>query len=42
LFVLTTELPRAVVLQISERSVAWPAEIRWPRTYATAAGALGG
>ena len=42
LFVLTTELPRAAVVQISERSVAWPAEIRRRWTYATAAGALGG
>ena len=42
LFVLTTELPRAVVLQISERSVAWPADLRRRWTYATAVGALGG
>lgn len=42
LFVLATELPRAAVQQMSERSVAWPADLRRRWTYAAAVAALGG
>ena len=42
LFVLTTELPRAAVQQIGERSIAWPGDLRRRWTYAAAVAALGG
>ncbi len=42
LFLLTTELPRTMVLELGERSRAWPADLRRRWTYAAAVGALGG
>jgi hypothetical protein len=42
LFLLTTELPRIMVLELSERSRAWPADLRRRWTYAAAVGAVGG
>jgi hypothetical protein len=42
LFLLTTELPRTMVLELSERSRAWPADLRRRWTYAAAVGAVGG
>lgn len=42
LFLLAIELPRAVVLELGERSRAWPADLRRRWTYAAAVGAVGG
>lgn len=42
LFLLTTELPRTMVLELSERTKAWPADLRRRWTYAAAVGAVGG
>jgi hypothetical protein len=42
LFLLTTELPRTMVLELSERTKAWPADLRRRWTYAAAVGAIGG
>lgn len=42
LFLLATELPRIMVLELSERTKAWPAELRRRSTYAAAVGAVGG
>ncbi|WP_454759988.1 hypothetical protein [Caulobacter segnis] len=42
LFLLATELPRTMVLELGERSRAWPADLRRRWTYAAAVGALGG
>lgn len=42
LFLLATELPRAIVLELGERTKAWPADLRRRWTYAAAVGAIGG
>ncbi|HJV42768.1 hypothetical protein [Caulobacter sp.] len=42
LFLLATELPRTIVLELSERTKAWPADLRRRWTYAAAVGAIGG
>lgn len=42
MFLLTMELPRNAVLQLSERSLAWPRDLRRRWTYAAAAGAISG
>ena len=42
LFLLTTEPPKAMVLELSERTKAWPADLRRRWTYAAAVGAIGG
>lgn len=42
LFLLTTELPRTMVLELNERSRAWPTDLRRRWTYAAAVGAVGG
>lgn len=42
LFLLTTELPRRVVAELSERSMLWPNDLRRRWTYAAAVGAVGG
>lgn len=42
LFLVATELPRAMVLELGERSRAWPADLRRRWTYAAAVGAFSG
>lgn len=42
LFLVATELPRAIVLELGERSRAWPADLRRRWTYAAAVGAFSG
>ena len=42
LFLLATELPRPMVLELGERSRAWPPDLRRRWTYAVAVGAVGG
>jgi hypothetical protein len=42
LFLLATELPTAKVLELGERSRAWPADLRRRWTYAAAVGAFSG
>jgi hypothetical protein len=42
LFILTTELRRETILQLSERSRHWPPDLRKRWTYAVAVGATGG
>lgn len=42
LFLLATELPRSKVLELGERSQAWPADLRQRWTYAAAVGAFSG
>ena len=41
-FLLAMDLPRNAVLQLYERSLAWPKDLRRRWTYAAAAGAIGG
>jgi hypothetical protein len=42
LILVRSELPRAAVRQLNERSLAWPKDLRRRWTYATAAAAVGG
>lgn len=42
LFLATMDLPKATVVELSERSLAWPADLRRRWTYAAALGAMGG
>ncbi|KRA60138.1 hypothetical protein ASD79_07820 [Caulobacter sp. Root655] len=42
LFLLTMELPRNAILQLNDRSLAWPSDLRRRWTYAAAVGAIGG
>jgi hypothetical protein len=42
MFLLTMELPRNAILQLNERSLAWPPDLRRRWTYAAAVGAIGG
>ena len=42
LFILSTQLPRHAVLELHERSVLWPRDLRKRWTYAAAVGAVGG
>jgi hypothetical protein len=42
MFLLPMELPRNAILQLDERSLAWPRDLRRRWTYAAAAGAIGG
>jgi hypothetical protein len=42
LFLVTTELPRTMILELGERSRAWPTDLRRRWTYAAAVGAVGG
>lgn len=42
LFLVATELPRNMVLEMSERTKAWPADLRRRWTYAAAVGAVSG
>lgn len=42
MFLLPMELPRNAILQLDERSLAWPRDLRRRWTYAATAGAIGG
>jgi hypothetical protein len=42
LILVRAELPRSAVLELNERSLEWPKDLRRRWTYAAAAGALGG
>jgi hypothetical protein len=42
LILLTTGLPRRVVLELNERTLLWPTDLRRRWTYAAAVGAVGG